>query len=403
MPKPKLSIFDDMPPDHAFFGHPVIHEFGDKLAGDALREIGRHVDVNGAFDRAHQAFTAIQEAERGNEPLLTDLARSVVETVWGIPPDQLKGGIGSVEGDVGGMDFGGGESGEPKTLWDLDPSQVSEVQKRLLINTIIQGCAIHAMLNNPRMVQGDLNKISPNLIELYEQFAWNALAMYWSMDYESMTPGQMSAQAAGYEEVKYEQREEQEVPVVYAKGLNFPVMLQEFVKGVAEVVCMESFAHLDPDVQSNVIELADKVEYEPYEIMIGPQIWRKLLKRISREETPADYLLRLSRMAPDDLMEFVAEAITEKPDADVNPPGSFNEVTYVDGSNEFHVHVDVETHEPVRIYGYADQVGEDHEDVWFYEKGNWKPSEHNSLFAVFTGDLKKAYNLLKRHMVRVGG
>ena len=307
MPRPKLSIWTDMPADHAFFGHPVLHEFGEQLSSDALQEIGRRVDLDQCAENAFQAYGAITQAEAGHEPELTDLARSVVETVWGIPPDQLKGGIGEVEGDTDSMDLGGEE--QKKTIWDIEPDQVSEVHKRLLINAIIQGCAIHAMLNNPRMVQGDINRISPDLVALYEQFAWNALAMYWKMDYEAMTPIQMSAQAAGYEEVKYEQREEQEVPVVYAKGLNFPVMLQEFVKGVAEVVCMESFAHLPAETQQVVIDIADRVEYEPYEIMIGPQIWRKLLKRIDREETPADYLLRISRMEPDELMEFVAAAI----------------------------------------------------------------------------------------------
>jgi hypothetical protein len=43
--------------------------------------------------------------------------------------------------------------------------------------------------------------------------------------------------------------------------------------------------------------------------MVGPQIWRKLLRRIGREETPSDYLLRLSKMPPEELMAFVAEAI----------------------------------------------------------------------------------------------
>jgi hypothetical protein len=81
------------------------------------------------------------------------------------------------------------------------------------------------------------------------------------------------------------------------------------VKGVAEVVFMQSFAELPIPTQEVVIDLADRVVYEPYEIMIGPQIWRKLLKKISREETPSDYLLRLSKMPPDDLMEFIAEAI----------------------------------------------------------------------------------------------
>lgn len=311
MPRPKLSFWDEMPPDHAFFGHPILHEFGEQLSNDALAEIGRRVDLGRCVENAFEAYGAITEAEDGHEPALTDLARTVVETVWGIPPDQLKGGIGEVEDDVAGMDLGGdeGEAEQPKTMWDLSPDQVLEVQKRLLINTIIQGCAIHAMLNNPRMVHNEINQISPNLVALYESFAWNALAMYWKMDYGSMNAGQLSAQAAGFEEVKYEQREEQEVPVVYAKGMNFPVMLQEFVKGVAEVICMESFAHLEPDMQAVVIDVADRVLYEPYEIMVGPQIWRKLLKRISREETPSDYLMRLSLMPPEELMEFVAEAI----------------------------------------------------------------------------------------------
>jgi len=310
MPRPKLSFWTDIPPSHAFFGHPVLHEFGEQLSNDALAEIGRRVDLRRCVENAFAAHSAISRAEAGREPELTDLARTVVETIWGIPPDQLKGGIGEVEDDVAGMDLGGGgEEEESRTLWDLEPEQIAEVQKRLLINTIIQGCAIHAMLNNPHMVQDDIRKISPELVDLYEKFSWNALAMYWKMDYENMSMGQLKASAGGFEKTEYEQREEQEVPVVYAKGMNFPVMLQEFVKGVAEVIFMQSFSELPIPTQEVVIDMADQVVYEPYQIMVGPQIWRKLLKRVGREESPADYLLRLSKMEPEELMEFVAEAI----------------------------------------------------------------------------------------------
>ena len=312
MPRPKLSFWTDLPPEHVFFGHPVLHEFGEQLSKDALNEISRKVDISRCVENSFQAFGAISDAEKGRKPELTDLARTVVETVWGIPPDQLKGGIGSPGDDVERMDLGSGEGDDdedPKTLWDLDRDQVFEVQKRLLINTIIQGCAIHAMLNNPRMVQSDLNRISPGLVDLYEQFTWNALAMYWKMDYASLDMEQMSMQAAGYEKVEYERREDQEVPVVYAKGLNFAVVLQELVKGVAEVVCMASFARLPAATQEVVIDMADRVRYEPYEIMIGPQIWRKLLARIGREEGLADYLMRLSTMQPKELMDFVGQAI----------------------------------------------------------------------------------------------
>jgi hypothetical protein len=309
MPRPKLSFWSDIPPSHAFFGHPVLQEFGEQLSNDALREIGRRVDLDNCIEASFRAYSAITEAESGYEPTLTDLARTVVETVWGIPPDQLKGGIGEVEGDVAGMDLGEDDSEEPKTLWDLGPSEASEVQKRLLINTIIQGCAIHAMLNNPRMVQRELAAISPDLPQFYEQFAWNSLAMYWKMDYEQMNIAQLRAQAAGFEEFKYERREDREVPVVYSKGINFPVMLQEFVKGVAEVVCLQSFSNLPPDTQAVVVEMADKVQYEPYQIKVGPQIWRRLLTKVGRDEGPADFLMRLSMMEPDELMDFVADAI----------------------------------------------------------------------------------------------
>lgn len=307
MPRPKLSFWEDIPADHAFYGHPVLHEFGLMLSDDALSEIGRRVDVDRCVENSFDAYLAIAKAESGREPELTDLARQLVESVWDIPPDQMKGGIDSVSDDVADLDFG--EPSESRTLWDLDLSTVSQVQKRLLLNTIIQGCAIHAMLNYPHMVQSDLNRISKGLLGLYEKFTWNALAMYWRMDYASMSDFAMRSQAAGYERVKYEQREGEEVPVVYAKGINFAVTLQEFVKGVAEIICMETLARLDPDTQNVVVEMADQVRYEPYQIMVGPQVWRRLLRAVHPNEPVASFLLRVSLMEPDEMMRFVVQAL----------------------------------------------------------------------------------------------
>lgn len=308
MPRPKLSLWEDVPADHAFFGHPVLHEFGAQLSDDALGEIGRRVDLYQCVKNAFDAYFEIAKAESGREPELTDLARHLVELVWGIPPDQMKGGIGSVSDDVDDLDFG--IPSKSRTLWDLEPSVVLQVQKRLLLNTIIQGCAIHAMLNYPRMAQPDLNRISPNLLGLYEKFTWNALAMYWRMDYESLSAAAMRSQAAGYERVKYEQREGKEVPVVYAKGMNFAVSLQEFVKGAAEIVCMETLARLEPNTQKVVVEMADQVRYEPYQIMVGPQVWRKLLRVVRPDEPVASFLLRVSLMEPDEMMQFVVQALS---------------------------------------------------------------------------------------------
>ena len=307
-----VNFWDNIPQDHGFFLHPILFVHGDELSRAAFKYVFDRIERMGIAPgdigphAGHLAARAV-EVERGHEGELTDIARAVTEAIWNIPPDQLKGGLGNVQGEVGASDLGTGD----EWVEGIDENTRKEIEKRILLNTLIQGAAVQAMFDTTRLVTRELNTILPGITSVYDQFSLCAVGTYWSVDYAAMG-AQVAKLATGYEHVRYEKREDEEVPVVYAKAVIWPVLVQEFVKGVMESICIHGYSSLDPVLQAIVIDKADKIEYEALEIIVGPELWRRVASRIKSDTHVADAVMTLAQMPPDALFAVVEAAIRGK-------------------------------------------------------------------------------------------
>lgn len=101
--------------------------------------------------------------------------------------------------------------------------------------------------------------------------------------------------------------------VVVARATCWPLLLHELVKGVAELVCLHGLNTLDREAYDAVIRATDHIEYEPWMMQVGPELWRRFLKVKPADRTLAESLMQVARLRPRPLERLLLAAI-EEPD-----------------------------------------------------------------------------------------
>ena len=286
-------------------GDGVVSSFEEKLASkrfadvvDKVKQYTGLTDISGQnalmelqmmLGRAVQQVKAI---ETNNEEYLENLAVDLVKKEMSIPDDafqydvELTSGMGQI--DTSKMR---GQSEEPdeeeimKQFGDQNAEDMEddidafmdamdkfdmEKAKRRFINSLIQGASKkgHYMFN---LVSDELNRLDPQLLNLYGVLMSIADLMYW------IIPDQMTQMMAGEGEGVQGSEEVDETtdpPTIKAKGLFFPVLVHELVKGVYEVLGTQGLPD-DPKAAEMVMMSQDTLPYEIWDLRLGPVIWEK--------------------------------------------------------------------------------------------------------------------------------
>ncbi|MCA9100638.1 MAG: hypothetical protein KDA63_05800 [Planctomycetales bacterium] len=100
---------------------------------------------------------------------------------------------------------------------------------------------------------------------------------------------------------------------VVAKAIVWPLLGHELVKGTAELVCLHGLNRWDEQTYLDVLETTDLIEYEPWHMQAGAELWRRLLRLLDRERTLPEQLMHIARLEPAPLEELVL-AIVEQPE-----------------------------------------------------------------------------------------
>lgn len=175
-----------------------------------------------------------------------------------------------------------------------------EVYKRRFINALVQGAAIYYATQISEYV-GEIFKLNPKLPELYDEIlTLNTCLGFITTDKMDLD----NPSVAG--DVEVHLGNDVNKTNIVAKGLLFPVLLCESIKGF-----MELFAsHGLPDSQeqaSYILKKADFLLAEPWDIRLGVPLWEKLVSLIPTEDT---------KLIPLFFMEYVSL-----------PVDKFNELT----------------------------------------------------------------------------
>ncbi len=262
-------------------------EFIENIASDRFKIILRNLErysgkpIRSLRDIAMDLMDVIQkidQVESQHISELEDLAVSLVEQHFGIDPREV-GFDAKLVRNVNIGDITNISPEEEKSIEESLPTlDVDlEVSKRTFINGLIQGAGINS-LNMFHLVSDELNTIDPNLINMYGLLTAFAELGYW------VTPSLVGlALSGGPVGGKVKLDFSQNEPKIVAVAINFPILVQELVKGVMELLSSHGLPE-DESVRDQVLQKADSLESESWDIRFGPEIWKKLLFHINTTE-----------------------------------------------------------------------------------------------------------------------
>jgi hypothetical protein len=195
------------------------------------------------------------------------------------------------------------ENIEPETIeieeeLYIDLAQLNlERAKRRLINSVIQGASKkgHYMY---QLIPERLQQItgSDSLINLYGVMMSVNDANYWQLGDETIRG--MGDSVAGKVKLNMPDGEGEEgeeesdgKPTIQARGVNFPVLVHELIKGVLETLGThgQTGSYQSPQdvaMTKKVMELEDTLEKEMWDLRLGPAIWDRI-----RTSFPEEVLL----------------------------------------------------------------------------------------------------------------
>ncbi len=100
--------------------------------------------------------------------------------------------------------------------------------------------------------------------------------------------------------------------MVVARGINWLWLAKELVKGTAELVCLHGLNQLPDDTYRRVLEFTDRIDWEPWLLQSGGELWRRLLAALPEGRPLANVLMQLAKLPPAAL-ESVVAAVIENP------------------------------------------------------------------------------------------
>jgi hypothetical protein len=101
--------------------------------------------------------------------------------------------------------------------------------------------------------------------------------------------------------------------IVVSRGTNWQLVAKELVKGTAELVCLHGLNTLSDETYAGVMDAADRLEFEPWMLQTGGELWRRLLAVIPVGQPLADVLMHLARLPPNSLESLIL-AVIERPE-----------------------------------------------------------------------------------------
>jgi len=241
------------------------------------------------------ALQNIIQTEANHREALEELAIELVKKEMAIPEGAFQYDakiVGMGEMDMEGMNREGDQQGEEGEEND-EQAVENEVEiaqnlehlnfekaKRRLINSIIQGSAMkgyymyHYVADRLQDITG-----SDTLIRDYGLMMSVNDSLYWQFPDESIGAAMGGESMAGKEEVD----RNTEPPTIIARGINFPVLVHELIKGVMEMFAVQG----QPETGWEEISRSeDTLEKEVWDIRLGPSIWNRI-----RGQFPEEILL----------------------------------------------------------------------------------------------------------------
>jgi hypothetical protein len=244
------------------------------------------------------AHNEIVQTESQHRDALEQLAIELVMKEMGIPEGELQFNAKIVGmGEIDQSNFNREVEQQPNVdpvdveqdlMSDLD-SMTMEKAKRRLINNMIQGASkkghymYHMVADRIREITG-----SETLVNQYGILMSVNDTLYWQLGDETMKMmmggGGGEAMVGGKEEVD----RNTDPPTIVARGINFPVLVHELIKGIMELFAIQGRptdeeGNEDEEAWSDIEGSEDTLEKEMWDLRLGPAIWDRIRKQFPED------------------------------------------------------------------------------------------------------------------------
>ena len=244
------------------------------------------------------AHNEIVQTESQHRDALEQLAIELVMKEMGIPEGELQFNAKIVGmGEIDQSNFNREVEQQPNVdpvdveqdlMSDLD-SMTMEKAKRRLINNMIQGASkkghymYHMVADRIREITG-----SETLVNQYGVLMSVNDTLYWQLGDETMKMmmggGGGEAMVGGKEEVD----RNTDPPTIVARGINFPVLVHELIKGIMELFAIQGRptdeeGNEDEEAWSDIEGSEDTLEKEMWDLRLGPAIWDRIRKQFPED------------------------------------------------------------------------------------------------------------------------
>lgn len=318
------GFWSNIPQEHPFSQHPTLVKHGPKLSEEGF-EFSRNTLSEGGNEPTTNVMKMTQEVmelmgqisklEAEHEEELIEMAKDITVEIWGIDKSMLEGKIQEGHGEMEQDD--GGEPQEEGNLLEVTPELRDLINKRITSNLLTQGASVHAMASVHHLVAEKIRQISPELLSLYTRMSGLATHQYYAIDIPKILAmiGNLSQAGVGWSKVQWQKEDEggEAFPKVVAQGICFPVLCQEMFKGVMEMISMHGFGREDltQDELYTVYHYADRLEDEPWQITVGPALWRKFVAVLPKNISMAGVVQKLSMKSPKEMNDIINSVIED--------------------------------------------------------------------------------------------
>lgn len=247
----------------------------------------------------------IVDIEKNHKEVLQNLAIETIKEIYQVPDYvDLKGFIQPRLG----MDTEQDDDPEPFLELTLEQKNKmrDEIQKRVILNGLVHGSSMQVWKGVFHMVADELDKIHPDLKELYNVYTSTMSLGLWQMNPDMFQNAieNNSQLTQGLNKLKF--NKSKPGGQVEAKGINFPVLLHELNKGVIDWLIS---AGIPKDYNADELRYyyakADDYQNEPWYYYLAPTLWVELLDaaQVYNEDIPR-LVSKITKMTYAELVEL---------------------------------------------------------------------------------------------------
>lgn len=308
-----------------------------------------------------EAFFKIQRIESIHKEELNALAIKLVAQVFNIPEHYMKVIEGLQLNDTSI------KLRQSLDITNLPEEVIKHIHMRGTMNMLAHGAGVHLMGTLYHMASEELDDIDPRLKGLYDILSAGAPHQYWGTNIAAMVQnlthaavGSVIANIDGDEEPGGEKHAK-----IEASGVCFVIVLQELAKGVIQLLSHHHIGRIEDEQQlRTILAHADRIDFEPFFIMLGPSLYRKFLE-VSKQIPGASIAQTIHAVAvhtPDEVHQFLIDMEKNTPKAKQTLTDWYNAI-YTDSDDD------------AQLPKTDDDEGED----WGLDLDSWKESHNNML------------------------